>query len=261
LRACTTINQFKLDGPEVVELSELVCLAFDSIALKTVLRRLNRRLDELVRSAPFKDQVQELIEKAVQEGWIRDLIEAIRTERPLRPDIQRYALRFQGSSADSPTTPARGMDPERSPSSPARIGRQWESLGPERSTNSRSWLLAMLLAVAAGMLIGVGVAHDEPPPVPGVASEVSNAKSQVIDSRSLEGSLKAANEESANWEAIFKALNDVVEKLEKDRRVPSEPNEQTAVVHIPKRERIVGTVPSGYVLSGFTPRSGALGGP
>ena len=81
-----------MDGQKIGKLRDTLCEVFTAPDLEALVRiKLDKRLDTLVYMAkPFAEVVFELIERALREGWLGDLVLAACEARPKRTDLQSF---------------------------------------------------------------------------------------------------------------------------------------------------------------------------
>jgi hypothetical protein len=86
-----------MDGPQMEEIRDALCDAFDLDALDELLRfRLNIVRRNIVGDGPLRRVTFRLLEEAQMEGWEKDLVQAAYRYRPRNPKIrvvyQKYGL-------------------------------------------------------------------------------------------------------------------------------------------------------------------------
>src|ERR1044071_4191582 len=96
----------RLTGPERGELAEILINAFTPNQFKLLLAyRLNRNLARLAAAGDYDAVMFEVIEKAVAQWWIGDLLVAAREENPRDPLLVDFAARH-GVAAELPRADA-----------------------------------------------------------------------------------------------------------------------------------------------------------
>src|ERR1044072_3122340 len=83
-----------MNGPEIVEFSKAINLAYTYDELKKLLLKLDRRIQDYVpANAVFPTLVDELIGAANSQGWISQLVLAVLNDRPNNQDIKDFLAR------------------------------------------------------------------------------------------------------------------------------------------------------------------------
>lgn len=83
-----------MTGPEIVEFSKAINLAYTYDELKQLLLKLDRRIQDYVpRDAVFPTQVDELVGAANSQGWISQLVLAVLNDRPNNQAIKDFLAR------------------------------------------------------------------------------------------------------------------------------------------------------------------------
>ena len=83
-----------MTGPEIVEFSKAINLAYDYDELKKLLLTLDRRIQDYVpANAVFPTQVDELVGRADSQGWISQLVLAVLKDRPNKQSIKDFLSR------------------------------------------------------------------------------------------------------------------------------------------------------------------------
>jgi Effector-associated domain 1 len=83
-----------MTGPEIVEFSKAINLAYTYDELKQLLLKLDRRIQDYVpREAVFPTQVDELVGAANSQGWISQLVLAALNDRPNNEYIKDFLSR------------------------------------------------------------------------------------------------------------------------------------------------------------------------
>jgi hypothetical protein len=84
-----------MTGPEIVELSKAISLAYSYDELKQLLLKLDRRIQDCVpANAVFPTQVDELVGRADSQGWISQLVLAVLNDRPNNQAIRDFLSRW-----------------------------------------------------------------------------------------------------------------------------------------------------------------------
>ncbi|WP_165220514.1 tetratricopeptide repeat protein [Aquisphaera insulae] len=84
-----------MNGDDLKKLHQAILGAFDEAGLRQILRfRLDLDLDQIVGPGPFSTRVFNLLQYAIQQGSMPDLIAAVAAERPRRDDIQELFRTF-----------------------------------------------------------------------------------------------------------------------------------------------------------------------
>jgi hypothetical protein len=80
-----------MGGKQIEALRDALCAAFDRSSLNQMIRiRLDKDLDKIVAPGDLNTVVFDLINVALQEGWLSDLITAAARERPQNEALQRF---------------------------------------------------------------------------------------------------------------------------------------------------------------------------
>ncbi|MEN3328140.1 MAG: hypothetical protein V7638_2947 [Acidobacteriota bacterium] len=83
-----------MTGPEIVEFSKAINLAYTYDELKKLLLKLDRRIQDYVpANSVFPTQVDELVGAANSQGWISQLVLAVLNDRPSNQDIKDFLAR------------------------------------------------------------------------------------------------------------------------------------------------------------------------
>src|SRR5262245_30836776 len=81
----------QMTGGEIRALLDALDSAFDRASFAQMLRlRLDRNLDTIVGPGCFNTLAFELIQVALREGWVVELIRAARDDNPGNPALQRF---------------------------------------------------------------------------------------------------------------------------------------------------------------------------
>src|SRR5204863_3094744 len=92
----------RLSGPERGELAAILINAFPPRQFEQLLLyRLNRRLVRLAAPGDYDSVMFEVLEKAVAQWWVGDLLVAAREENPRDPFLIDFAARF-GAAVELP---------------------------------------------------------------------------------------------------------------------------------------------------------------
>ena len=88
-----------MQGPEIAEVRDAITQAFSSAEFDMFLdEAFNFTREDVIAEGPFRVVVNNVVKKAVREGWDAALIAEVAKVRPLKPDVQavykKYAMRL-----------------------------------------------------------------------------------------------------------------------------------------------------------------------